>query len=182
MLPIGYMYKVVRDPPKDLKNDKVERVYSVSACINDDFGDWVQYWKHNGFWFFDDPEIIQKIAKDNNIDLSEMKLFFYKAYDLQWNDVDERWESFSPEPSFKTDVVLPNRSDFEGFDLVTFYARTSAEHSPLSCNYLAQEVEVNENCLLDSFERAKILLESGRFSRCEPGPYRIFEVYSVEDA
>ena len=67
----------------------------------------------------------------------------------------------------------------EGYDVVTFSARTSAECSPLSCNVLAAEMETNEHCLLPSFERAAQLLEEGRFTNAEPGPYRVFAVHSV---
>lgn len=67
----------------------------------------------------------------------------------------------------------------EGYDVVTFHVQTSPEHSPLSCNGLAAEVATNERCLLHSFEQARALLENGTFNNSEPGPYRIFAVYSV---
>ena len=62
---------------------------------------------------------------------------------------------------------------------MTFYVQTSPECSPLSCNSLAAEVETNTRCLLQSFEQARALLENGTFNDSEPGPYRIFAVYSV---
>jgi hypothetical protein len=51
---------------------------------------------------------------------------------------------------------------------------------PLSCDSLATEVETNQHCLLSSFERAQQLFEEGAFEHAEPGPYRIFAVYSTE--
>jgi len=39
---------------------------------------------------------------------------------------------------------------------------------------------VNEHCLMRNFDEAKAALEERRFSGAEPGPYRIFAVYSVE--
>lgn len=84
------------------------------------------------------------------------------------------------EPSFKTEVVPPPAKVLEGYDVVTFSAGTRAECSPLSCNGLAADIEVNRHCLLASFERAKQLLEEGRFKNTEPGPYRVFAVYSTE--
>ena len=68
---------------------------------------------------------------------------------------------------------------FEGYDVVTFSAQTSPECSPLSCNALASGVEANTRCLLQSFEQARALLENGTFNNSEPGPYRVFAVYSV---
>jgi hypothetical protein len=68
----------------------------------------------------------------------------------------------------------------EGYDIVNFYVHTSPECSPLSCNSVATEVKTNKHCLLPTFEDAKQLIESGRLEGAEPGPYRIFSVYSVK--
>ena len=182
MIPVGYMYKIVCDKPGWLRTDQVTDIYSVSGCVSEDFDDWVNYWKHNGYWFFDSPSGIEGIAKDNNIDLSKMKLFFYRVYESQWNDETNEWEEFEPESSFQTNVQTPEKSTLEGFDVTSFSAQNCAECSPLSCNHMAEELKVSKHCLLGSFEEAKELLESGTFNECEPGPYRIFEVYSVEQA
>ena len=182
MLPIGYMYKQIVGNPDWLKNDRVEQIYSVSDCVSEDFDDWINYWAHNGYWFFDSPDVIRDVARENNIDLSEMKLFFYEAHDLEWDDDLKEWQSYEPEASVPTNVIRPMHSTLEGYDVVTFYVRTSAEHSPLSCNGLAEDIKVNNRCLLDSFDEGKTLLETGAFTDSEPGPYRIFAVYSVEDA
>jgi hypothetical protein len=40
--------------------------------------------------------------------------------------------------------------------------------------------ETNSRCLLQSFELARTLLENGTFNDPEPGPYRVFAVYSVK--
>lgn len=76
-------------------------------------------------------------------------------------------------------MSLPEAKVLEGYDVVTFYVQTSPECSPLSCNSLAAEVETNTGCLLQSFEQARTLLENGTFNDSEPGPHRIFAVYSV---
>jgi hypothetical protein len=90
-----------------------------------------------------------------------------------------RVEAFEPEPSFHTNVAVPEAKAFEGYDVVTFFVQTCPECSPLSCNSLASEVETNTHCLLRSFEEARTLLENGTFNDSEPGPYRIFAVYTV---
>ena len=36
-----------------------------------------------------------------------------------------------------------------------------------------------KRCLLHSLEQARTLLENGTFNNSEPGPYRIFVVYSL---
>jgi hypothetical protein len=109
--------------------------------------------------------------------LAEAMLFFYEVYELQFNCGE--WTSFEPEPSFSTNVSLTEAKVLEGYDVVTFCVQTSPQCSPLSCNSLATEVETNTRCLLQSFEQARALLENGTFNDSEPGPYRIFAVYSV---
>jgi hypothetical protein len=76
--------------------------------------------------------------------------------------------------------MLPSKKTLEGFDVVTFYAGNSPECSPLSCNGLADTIPTNQHCLIESFEDAKAALDGGEFNNSEPGPYRIFAVYSVD--
>lgn len=180
MIPVGYMAKRVTLRPEWIKAERVADIYSVSGCVSKDFADYINYWKHNGYWFFDSPQIIVELAQQSSIDLTGTKLFYYEAYEREFDHTKDQWLSFQPEPSFKTQVVLPSARGLEGFDVVTFSARTSAECSPLSCNSLATEVETNQHCLLPSLERSRQLLEEGKFKNTEPGPYRVFAVYSTE--
>lgn len=179
MIPVGYMYKTVSDKPEWLETNSVKDIYSVSGCVSDDFDDWIEEWQHNGYWLFDSPEIMQEIADKKGIDLSPMTLFFYQASEQEWFEIDEEWGDYQPEQSFTTAVKLPKQCKLAGFDLVSFLAGTNCEHSPLSCNHLAESIAVNEHCLLDSYEAAMALIQSGELKHCERGPYRIFAVYLV---
>jgi hypothetical protein len=182
MIPVGYMYKSVSQKPDWLKTEDVTDIYSVSNCVSEDFSEWINYWKHNGYWFFDNPKIINDLAEKNNISLKGMKLFFYYAYEKQCNLDDSVWSPYEVEKSFSTNVLVPKILNKEGYDIVSFSCQTSAECSPLSCNHMAQEIKVNEHCLLSTFNEAKECIDNGMLNECEPGPYRIFEVYSVENA
>jgi len=173
------MYKKVESIPDWLKAVDVVDIYSVSNCISDDFCDYINYWKHNGYWLFDNLEIMEDLASENGISLDGLTPFYYRIHPLQWDAPKSEWKPFEPEASFTTDVIEPVTSNLEGFDIVTYYAQTSAECSPLSCNGLAQTVPVNEHCLLDSFESAKNILKTGGPTFGEPGPYRIFEVHTL---
>ncbi len=183
MIPAGYMAKRVVARPDWLPAERVSSIYSVSGCVSENFADYINFWKHNGYWLFNSPAVIIEVAlassadQENNIDLADTKLFFYEVYELQFNSGE--WAPFEPEPSFGTNVRVPEAKVLEGYDVVTFYVQTSPECSPLSCNSLATEVETNPRCLLQSFEQARTLLENGTFNDSEPGPYRIFAVYSV---
>jgi len=171
------MAKRVVARPDWLTAGRVVSIYSVSACVSENFADYITFWRHNGYWLFNSPESIIQIASANKIDLAGTVLFFYEVHELQFDS--GQWTRFDPEPSFTTDVRIPEAGVFEGFDVVTFTVQTSPECSPLSCNSLASEIETNSRCLLPSFEQARELLEGGMFNDSEPGPYRIFAVYSV---
>jgi hypothetical protein len=180
MIPVGYMAKRVSLHPDWLKAEQIVDLYSVSGCISKNFADYIPYWKHNGYWFFDAPEIIRQLTQEHSIDMHGISLFYYEAYELEFDEQENEWMEFELEPSFTTNVVLPSRKVLEGYDIVSFSVGTNAECSPLSCNHLATEVETNQHCLLDSLEQAQYLLESDKFKGVESGPYRIFAVYSVE--
>ncbi len=178
MIPVGYMAKRVYEKPDRFQASHVKDVYSVSNCNCEDFADYIQYWKHNGYWFFDSPEIIKMVATENAIRLEGTSLFYYEAYEMEFNG--ERWNAWLPESSFPTNVVQPPTKQLAGFDVVNFTARTSPECSGLSCSSLATTLRTNSHCLFDSFEQAQTNLNNGAFNESEPGPYRIFAVYSVD--
>jgi hypothetical protein len=180
MIPVGYMAKKSVSKPAGIELATITDVYSVGSCVNDDFADYIDYWKHNGFWFFDSPQIIQEVARENSLDLQGALLFYYEVHEMEFNEKQLSWSAFSPESAMRTDVVIPVEKRLEGFDLVTFYVHTSPECSPLSCCGLAREIRTNSHCLIETFEEARAALETGKCSGAEPGPYRIFAVYSVD--
>ena len=179
MISIGYMAKRVAKKPDWLKTDQVVDIYSVSGCTSQNFGDFIQDWRYNGYWFFDSPQIIQELAQAHEIDLEDTKMFYYEVYEFQCYEDDPEWEEFGPENSLTTDVQLPPQKHFEGYDIVTFTNGNGPECSYLSCNRMAEEITVNQHCLLETFEEAKTLLERKTFKKCEPGPCRIIAVYTI---
>ncbi len=178
MIPIGYMAKYVHKTPDWLQAPGVIDIYSVSNCVSKDFADFINYWKHNGYWFFDSAEIIREIAQDKSIDTTDTSLFFYEAHEKEFDE--GKWQSFKPDSSFATNIVLPSHKRLEGFDVVSFTGGNAPGCSPLSCNSLAKELVTNAHCLFGSFEEAEKHLDKGTFAKCEPGPYRIFAVYSAD--
>jgi hypothetical protein len=180
MIPAGYMAKHVAAHPDWLRADHVIDVYSVSNCVSDDFADYISYWKHNGYWLFDSSEIIRAVAVESSVDLENTRLFYYEIHDHEYDEDEKTWIPIAPDSSFNTQILEPEIKTLEGYDIVTFSGGSNPECSPLSCNSLSSEIETNEHCLLPSFEKAKELLEEGKFINCEPGPYRIFAVYSMQ--
>lgn len=132
-----------------------------------------------GYWLFDSPTIIKEIIHKENIGLDDLTLFYYEAFENEYEFENKQWYAISPEKCFQTNVQIPSMKNFEGFDIVSFSARTSPECSPLSCNGLEETIHVNKKCLLNTFEEAKIIVEGETLTDCEPGPYRIIKVYTV---
>lgn len=181
MIPVGYMAKKISEKPDWITATNTQDIYSVSGHVSHAFAEYIKFWKHNCYWFFDTPDIIAQTARDNGIDISQTKVFYYEVYDKQYNTSEKSWTNFTPESSFLTNVQPPEKKKLEGYDVVSFSVQTSPECSPLSCNNLAQSIPVNIHCLLQSFEKAKLELESGQFDSSEPGPFRIFAVYSLPE-
>ncbi len=178
MIPAGYMAKRVCAKPDWLQADQVTDIYSVSGCVSSAFDDYIDYWKHNGFWLFNSPDVIRDIARENSIDLAGTTLFYYEVYEKEFDG--KTWHPYGADPAFKTDVIVLADKELEGFDVATFSCRNVPGCSPLSCNYLARELPTNSHCLLNSFEDAEKNVTNGVFNDSEPGPYRIFSVYSVK--
>jgi hypothetical protein len=182
MRPLGYLYKHVARRPQWLKAPHVEDIYSLSGCISRPFADYIRHWKHNGYWLFDSPAIIKRLADEHSIALDGSRLFYYEGYEQEFDDRTRVWARYEPEGSFETKIEVPVAKTLEGFDVVSYSVHTSPECSPLSCNGCAESTATNSHCLFPTFDDARHAIESGRFNACEPGPYRIIAVYSVGEA
>jgi hypothetical protein len=182
MRPLGYLYKRVAPRPDWIGARHVEDIYSLSGCVSENFADYIPHWRHNGFWLFDAPAVMADLARELAIPLRGLTLFYYEAHEEEYNETTRLWEPFEPEAAFPTAIEVPRAGRLEGFDVVTFSARTAPECSPLSCNGLAATLAVNRHCLLDTFEAARKAIEAGTFDHSEPGPFRIIAVYAVDGA
>jgi len=178
MIQAGYLYKRIAEP-EGLNCRNVTKIYSVSGCISNDFANYIPYWKHNQYWFFNNPEDMDNIINEQK-STEEFELLFYELYEKEFDEEQQAWQEFMAEESFGYDVKLPLHKDFLGFDIVNYTVGTSPEHSPLSCNLLCREVDVNEYCLLDAFDHAIKLTESLNETKVEPGPYRIIAVNRIK--
>jgi len=180
MTPAGYLYKFVAPCPGWLEAPAVRDICSISGCISRPFTDYINHWKHNGYWLFDSPAIMEQIALLDGIDLSQATLFYYQVHDEEFDQGTRQWKIFAPESSFVTAVQEPLAKQCLGYDVATFWAGNTPECSPLSCNAVATDLSVNAHCLFASFEEAENAIDRGAFSNTEPGPYRIFAIYRVD--
>jgi hypothetical protein len=176
MTPLGYMLKKIHQTPLWAN---VEDVYSVSHCISEAFTNYIDYWRHNDYGCFDTPDPLFEIAKEKEIDLHGLQLFYYEVYELEYNEEEKEWLPFLDVNYDFSKIVVPKDAQIEEYDIVTFSLRCFAECSPLSCNGIFNDVPVNKHCLIDKFESAVNALNIGIFDNCEPGSMRIFAVYRV---
>src|SRR5262249_37431297 len=86
MIPAGYTAKRASPRPEWLAAEQVVDIYSVSGCISAAFADYIPYWKHNGYWLFDAPEVIRQLARENAIDLEGTTLFYYEVYEQEFDE------------------------------------------------------------------------------------------------
>jgi hypothetical protein len=173
------MAKRVALRPAGWLGERVVDVYSVSGCMSEAFADYVEFWKHNGYWLFDSPERIEEVAREAAVDLAGVTLFYYEVYPYQFDADERKWELFEPEKPLGVNVLIPAKKRLEGFDVVTFFVGSAPECSPLSYNDMSKSIDTNEHCLIESLDQAMEQLETGGFTNCEPGPYRIFAIYTL---
>ena len=160
----------------------MEQVLSLSSHVNDNFTDYIDFWRHNRWWLFDRPEIMLEIAHEQKIDTTGLTLFYYEAFDHEYDADEGIWRQIEPDDGCATQVEVPKVKSLRGYDVVTYEMRNAPECSPLSCNCMAQELPVNRFCLFEDFTTAHEAVATGKFENSEPGPYRIFAVYAVDEA
>jgi hypothetical protein len=155
--------------------------------VNDNIVDVQGAWQHNGFGVANDPDVLASLAADVGADVGEASLFYFTAYERElesdgWTFDPAGWRARSAAQSAAVadDVRLPppDALTLLGYDVVVF--GDFLEHSPLSCNSVAEQLPTNEHCLLASLDEAVAAIDGGAFGGgCEEGVYTIFAVHRV---
>jgi len=179
MLPMGYLYRKVAKRPDCLRAEHVEDIYSLHDCFTKDFADYVKFWKHNAFWVFDTPEVMESLAAEQGFSLEGLHLFYFEVFEEECDEGSGNWTAIATDPAFTTNVRVPPVRSLAGFDVASFKYGNIAESSPLSCCRGAEEIATNSHCLFETFAEARQALEQNLFSKCDPGPYRVIAVYTI---
>jgi len=187
MVPAGYLLKRVAVTPAWFPTTGLVDVCSVADCVNENVVDLQRVWRHNGYGVANDPRELWSLAALAESDAAECTLFYYEVYEKEiesdgWTFEPDAWRPLSKiDSGVEGDVVAPSSTlalDLLGFDVVVF--GDFLEHSPLSCNSVAEAGRVNRHCLFDTQEDARAAIETGLFGGgCEEGVYRIFSVSKV---
>lgn len=189
MLPAGYLLKRIAPPPGwlDAGPNHIKNVCSVADCVNDNVVDVQTAWQHNSFGLANTPNTLTALASKAGSDTDGAVLFYYMAYEYElpsdgWAFDASQWRPRSAAPSSSVcDAVEPppdGSMELLGYDVVVF--EDYLGHSPLSCNSIANDLPVNEHCLLDGLDETVAAIDAGAFGGgCEEGVYTVFAVYLV---
>ena len=166
---VGYFPKNTSVPAAWSASEQVKEICSVSHCVNSPPPDWIDRWLHNEWGFFNSQQDATSVVPSG---CEGFSVFAYRLLPVRF--VHGRAERLA----IGDLTVEPMQAAFVslGFDVVNKVWSVFFECSPLSCNYMAGEVPVNDFCLVADLEQAILLAE--RFSReePEPGPYYVLEV------
>jgi hypothetical protein len=168
---IGYFPKHTERKPDWLNAAGVEEICSASCCISQGPDDWVTKWLHNEMWVYDTSETAWSVVPDSlrpTFDLYAYKLFPVLIEGGQQKPL--ALPKINAQPLSTSFMRL-------GYDAVSRSSGTAFECSPLSCNLMAKEIQINRYCLLDEPETAFRKALEFEQSGCEPGPYLVVEVW-----
>jgi len=139
----------------------VKEICSVSNCLAPAPAGWIERWQHNGLGFYNSPTAAEAAG---------FEVFAYRILPVKFTKSGQ--ESYT-----LPDLAVAPAAGFVsiGFDAVS-RSQSFFECSPLSCNYLAKEMEVNESCLIAGLDQAIATAERFAREEPEPGPYYVIEV------
>src|ERR1041385_6473147 len=168
---IGYFAKDRASAPSGFRPNSVREICSVSGCIASQPDDWIDEWKHNDWFVFDEPEVARQIAeKSVPAPVTYAYLVLPVRFDPTGEEVDLRIEGANPAPRPSSFLRL-------GFDVASRSITPEFECSPLSCNELAVEVPVNSMCLIETLPTAIEFARRCASEQPEPGSYFVIEVW-----
>ena len=168
---IGFGLRDTRPPPGWSGPPHVTSVCSVSECVNSAPEGWLDKWRHNDFGFFDTPALALSVTDHP----AAFQLYAYRLLDVAFakgGDGVLGLTGFPAEPPVPGSRVI-------GYDVVSGSVSVGFECSPLSCNHMADEVSVNEFCLIPDLDAAIHLARRFAAEEPEPGPYVVIEVSAV---
>jgi len=169
----GYFLKRIEPKPDWLQVDGVVEICSVSHCVSPAPEGWVTHWHHNGLGWFNRVSDVKRVVPTDSDVL--YRLFAYRLYPEMFRDLRRVRitvpDDVHPDP-------IPSQFETLGFDAVSKSLESilGFECSPLSCNAMALECEVNTYCLCPSLEKAIAAATRFAVEQPEPGDYYVVEV------
>jgi hypothetical protein len=168
---IGYFPKKVTPRPEWLQAPAVREICSVSECIASGPEGWITHWVHNALGVYDTEQLAASIIPAGTQG-DAFRLYAYRLLPILF-----RARAQEPLDLPRLEVQpLPETFVSMGFDVVSRSVGMAFECSPLSCNGMATQFEVNEHCLVTSPEGAVEVARWCAGEEPEPGPYVVVQV------
>lgn len=169
---IGYFPKRRILQPLGLEVPHVAEICSVSNCISEGPDGWMEHWIHNELGAFDSPEAARSVVPAQ--EQADFTVHAWHLYPARFVKGEKQLLPVTVSPV----SAMPRHFERLGIDLVQKNEGASYFGcSPLSCNYLAREIVVNQFCLIDDEERALRMAHDFSLTEPEPGPYYAIEVW-----
>ncbi|MEK7399526.1 MAG: hypothetical protein AAB116_21500 [Candidatus Poribacteria bacterium] len=183
---LGFLPKTIVIPDHNFLPAHVKQICSVSRCLSKrppSMFSSDKAWVYNNAGLYNDME--SPLGRDILLeDRDKYQIFAYKAYSIELDKNGIHEIDILRKIPGDLHAINPN-PDLIGFymighDIIQGINYLSFGCSPLSCNGLANEFEVNEFCLIDDLKYA--IMAGMRFEEvgAEPSPYYIFEVYKYK--
>ena len=166
---VGYFPKRRTPVPDWLQGIAADEICSVSECIAPGPTGWIEHWLHNDFGLFNSVDDARRVIPD---DAADYLVFGYRLLASLFDNGRSEPIGVSPHGI----QPLPPAFRSLGFDAVSKSVSDFFECSPLSCNAMAREVDVNRHCLVGELESATELASRFSVEEPEPGPYYVVEV------
>lgn len=172
MIDAGYFVKRIQPRPEVIRAPRVREICSVSNCISDGAEGWLETGCHNALgWFNDVEDALSVVPSDTH---KHYRLFAYRV-SPRLHRGGTRLD-FSLPPDIHANAI-PTTFVVRGYDAVSRSTDFGClECSPLSCNYLAAEMDVNEFCLFSSLNAALAGADTFSIEQPEPGDYCVVQV------
>ena len=160
----------------------VRDIASVSGCISERPGGWVERWDFNRATCWNSEAEAWTCVPEESRDA--FGVYAYRALPLLFGKtgidtpvtLDELFPKELPDLPPEPALLVYQRI---GFDIVERNPAMGALGfgcSPLSCNGMAESIAVNEFCLVDDLEAALAAARRFGAEQPEPGPYVVIEV------
>jgi hypothetical protein len=159
-----------------------QRPYLVcgpSNCFAQEPENWIDHWRHNDLFVFDNLERVANVLPSNGAD-SFLRLGL-RTLPVQFGTIREGWQ-LGWDVEKVTPAPIPAGFVRLGYDVCCRSAQSALECSPIVCNGYADELHANRYCLLDTLAQAIAAAE--RFAAegvAEPGPYVVLEIWAERD-
>jgi hypothetical protein len=161
---------------------RAREIASVSECLSKRASEWVKQWDFNRATCWNNEAQAWSLVPDESKDA--FRVFAYRALPLLFGktgiatpiSLDELFPKEQPDLPPEPALFRYSRIGYDIVERNPAMGSLGFGCSPLSCNGMAENLPVNDFCLLDDLETAMAAARRFGIEQPEPGPYLVIEV------